>query len=475
MVDNTPMRSRTGCQTCRRRKKKCDEAHPICGGCSRNNIPCQWPNESQARLSRRPRRRVCHSGPGIPQGLSGMATVFAVPTRPVMHRILHHFTERFPVWMSISPGPRRTSFLHNVVSTAVGNALTMDCLLALSAADLSKYIVDEPELQMVASSLYGNALAGVRAAIGVPSSSGKADVIVLAVILLCVHETQNFSDTSRLLPHLNAAAFLLQRRIYLTPENVQLRVLLLEAFSYFFTLAAFSHGPSLALTPAAQVFDSIAARNYSSPRHTMLLGPSQRLIATIFRVARLAMEASYKLEGGTASQELVSIEGQLQSRQVEGGGSDDHDSVDETIFEIYRLACLVYVRQLLDRQLSHKTFELHQIVSSVIEHVLSLPDDSPSNGLIAWPLFVVGSYAVAPTHRRTIIARLRFINKSWKTDIFDHTINFLLYAWETNDSTPRTPPPNADGIPLSSAKSAEPATLVTKPTFSITQLSFILA
>ncbi|KAL4790139.1 fungal-specific transcription factor domain-containing protein [Aspergillus venezuelensis] len=458
MLDNTPMRSRTGCQTCRRRKKKCDENHPICGGCSRNNIPCRWPNESLARPSRRPRRRICHSGLGIPQGLSGMATVFAVPTRPVMHRILHHFTERFPIWMSISPGPRRTSFLHNVVSTAVGNALTMDCLLALSAADLSKYVVDEPELQMVASSLYGNALAGVRAAIGVPSSS---DVIVLAVILLCVHETQNFSDTSRLLPHLNAAAFLLQRRIFLTPENVQLRVLLVEAFSYFFALAAFSHGPSLALTPAAQVFDLITAENYSSPRYTMLLGPSQRLINTIFRVARLAMEFSYKLGGGTASQELVSIEGQLQNCQVEGGGSDDHDYVDETVFEIYRLACLVYVRQLLDPYLFHKTFELHQTVSSVIEHVLSLPDDSPSNGLIAWPLFVVGSYAGAPTHRRTIIARLRFINKSWKTDIFDHTINFLLYAWETNDST--------------FTNSAEPATLVTKPTFSITQLSFILA
>ena len=47
-----------------------------------------------------------------------------------------------------------------------------------SATDLSKYVVDEPELQMVASSLYGNALAGVRAAIAVPTSSGMLFVFL---------------------------------------------------------------------------------------------------------------------------------------------------------------------------------------------------------------------------------------------------------------------------------------------------------
>jgi uncharacterized membrane protein len=38
------VRVRTGCLTCRRRKKKCDEEHPICGGCRRNDLGCQWPD-----------------------------------------------------------------------------------------------------------------------------------------------------------------------------------------------------------------------------------------------------------------------------------------------------------------------------------------------------------------------------------------------------------------------------------------------
>ncbi|PLB50649.1 hypothetical protein P170DRAFT_353454 [Aspergillus steynii IBT 23096] len=38
------VRVRTGCWSCRRRKKKCDEVRPACGGCVRNKLSCQWPS-----------------------------------------------------------------------------------------------------------------------------------------------------------------------------------------------------------------------------------------------------------------------------------------------------------------------------------------------------------------------------------------------------------------------------------------------
>ncbi|OAP56147.1 hypothetical protein AYL99_09326 [Fonsecaea erecta] len=37
------IRTKTGCLTCRLRKKKCDEIRPTCTGCARNFIDCQWP------------------------------------------------------------------------------------------------------------------------------------------------------------------------------------------------------------------------------------------------------------------------------------------------------------------------------------------------------------------------------------------------------------------------------------------------
>ncbi|OWB53184.1 hypothetical protein B5S27_g4776 [[Candida] boidinii] len=43
-------RTKTGCFPCRRRKKKCDEAFPVCSGCSRNFLECVWPKSKDETL-----------------------------------------------------------------------------------------------------------------------------------------------------------------------------------------------------------------------------------------------------------------------------------------------------------------------------------------------------------------------------------------------------------------------------------------
>ncbi|KAL4901570.1 fungal-specific transcription factor domain-containing protein [Aspergillus multicolor] len=403
LVRQTTQRSKTGCVTCRRRKKKCDEIHPICGGCARNQLSCQWVDNVYP-ASRRPRRRAHQTrfwprGAAIPQELDGMVTVFAVPSRPILCRLLAHFTECSPLWMSISPGRRRSQFLRHVVPTALGQTLTMDCLLAVAAGDLMKYEMEEPELRMIALELYGKAVAGLRTAISEELSSSTqtcaSDDIVLAVLLLCVHETHNFSDTSRLLPHLNAAAFLLQQRICLAPPDPDLRAFLLEVFCYFFSLTAFSHGSSLIMDLAAQVLDSI---DYCTTR-SLLLGSSQKLIITIFRITRLAKDSPRM--SGTVLAELADIESQLacdtinqkslniheQSDPMPGSiGQADYSQEDRIMYELYRCACLIYVKQTIDPLMSPRAAEIQYIVNCFVAKLETLPPDSPSNGLLAWPL-----------------------------------------------------------------------------------------
>ncbi|RYP45495.1 hypothetical protein DL768_008162 [Monosporascus sp. mg162] len=41
------LRVRTGCLTCRARKKKCDEFKPACSGCKRNKLVCRWATSAQ--------------------------------------------------------------------------------------------------------------------------------------------------------------------------------------------------------------------------------------------------------------------------------------------------------------------------------------------------------------------------------------------------------------------------------------------
>jgi hypothetical protein len=41
----------SSCLTCRRRKVKCDHAHPICGACTRGSHVCTWTDQAQAQTA----------------------------------------------------------------------------------------------------------------------------------------------------------------------------------------------------------------------------------------------------------------------------------------------------------------------------------------------------------------------------------------------------------------------------------------
>ncbi|KAM4055854.1 fungal specific transcription factor [Hirsutella rhossiliensis] len=60
------IRSRSGCFTCRRRKKKCNEEKPLCSGCRRNKLDCRWPAESSSSsIARQSRDRTCSPSPSL--------------------------------------------------------------------------------------------------------------------------------------------------------------------------------------------------------------------------------------------------------------------------------------------------------------------------------------------------------------------------------------------------------------------------
>ncbi|KAI0188845.1 hypothetical protein F4808DRAFT_48392 [Astrocystis sublimbata] len=48
ITKNRKRRSRKGCASCRIRKVKCDERHPVCGGCVRLQFACDWPEPIHA-------------------------------------------------------------------------------------------------------------------------------------------------------------------------------------------------------------------------------------------------------------------------------------------------------------------------------------------------------------------------------------------------------------------------------------------
>ncbi|KPM39700.1 hypothetical protein AK830_g6877 [Neonectria ditissima] len=91
------IRSRTGCFTCRRRKKKCNEEKPVCSGCKRNKLECHWPTEPSNSSSSQKRAddAAAAAGSGALPQLSGPSSVATSsgprpPSQQQHHEHHHH-------------------------------------------------------------------------------------------------------------------------------------------------------------------------------------------------------------------------------------------------------------------------------------------------------------------------------------------------------------------------------------------------
>ncbi|KAH7022175.1 hypothetical protein EDB80DRAFT_805846 [Ilyonectria destructans] len=74
-------RVKTGCFTCRGRKKKCDEVKPLCSGCKRNKLNCRWPTSAQCtRRPHIPNKRIPQQESTSRAGTPSPDIIFCVDT-----------------------------------------------------------------------------------------------------------------------------------------------------------------------------------------------------------------------------------------------------------------------------------------------------------------------------------------------------------------------------------------------------------
>ncbi|KAE8141641.1 fungal-specific transcription factor domain-containing protein [Aspergillus pseudotamarii] len=412
-------RSRTGCLTCRRRKKKCDERQPICSGCDRNQLACEWVSNELVPRTRRSRCRRQFAVTQLPHEAQAMLNVFAVPKPGMVERLLSHFIDHSPRWLSTRTGTRRSEFLKYLLPAVSGNLQVHNCVLMIASADLAKYCRDDVEVQAVAVEYYGKAVSALQGSLNEELATMAADNLP-------------GSGDTRIVPHLNAAAALLLRRLHYTPEDLALRGFLFELFCYYFSLVAFSHGSKLSLCQASAIFSSPIVTQYLQQGNVM--GTSQRLFKCIFQISMLAEKvlSERQFHDSPARMELALLEQQLVTWQLELPTRRDTDISwlnDAITSELYRVACLIYIKKVLDTALSDHSPPIQALVLTFVEHLGHLPPDAPSNNILCWPLVVVGLSAVVCAHQRAISTRLGQIYDIWRSDILCQSAAFLRQKW----------------------------------------------
>ncbi|KAH9234082.1 hypothetical protein K456DRAFT_1805171, partial [Colletotrichum gloeosporioides 23] len=439
-------RSKTGCQQCRQRKRKCDETHPRCTSCIKRGLSCNWqpPKRRSQQIARR--RHAFNKDFAVQSEMRSLITVFALPPASVQDRLMSHFRAKSPRWLSASGGERSEDYLGLIIPVAIRNPVVLNCILALAAGDMCKYEPASSNLLGLTHGFYGQAVAGINAALskqndrsentavsshlsdGHEASSG--DDVVLAIILLCVHEAVNYTHSDRLIPHVNAVAALCSGSCEDAKTDSSLRAITIEIFCYFAALISFSHGRELKLDLASHIFNSPTV--WGNGFHgTLLVHRCREIFSTILKVSVLIKDTSLvSTVPYPVAVELRKFESQLLSlsTDAEHCAAKTHE---DTTSELYRLACLAYIKLLLTPTLSHRSLEIQLLVRRFVVELSRLPSDSPANNILCWPMVVIGLCSVMAVHRRDIGGRLRRMHEtSWRSDIVSRSAEFLSQRWK---------------------------------------------
>ncbi|KAL4786575.1 fungal-specific transcription factor domain-containing protein, partial [Aspergillus varians] len=438
-----PARSRSGCQQCRRRRRKCDEQHPCCTACLTRNLPCNWEREKTTRKHSYHRRLHQNKDFAVPEEMAPFTTIIATPTAPMVDTLMVHFSEVSPLWLTIGGRKKRSDCLDIIMPCITRSPLVLNCVLAVAAGDLSKYQPASADMATLSCGFYGQAVAGIRSALNTELvdsaslASDHADEILLAILLLCVHEVVNFTHSDRVLLHINAAALICYNRSFSAAPEPRLRRLLFELFCYIFTLTAFSHGRNLRLSLAPQIFNSPFLQG--TQEQGMLIGKSLDLFYFIFRISVIISKTSCGELDPAAILELNAIESELSGWRTSRLENEDLEGADEYITsELYRLACLIHVKKILNPQLPYQSPAIQEFLSEFISNLDRLPSDSPANSVLCWPLVVAGMAAVTARHRRLITTRLRKNHETWRSDILSKSIQLLGEKWKQENCSEGT-------------------------------------
>ncbi|KAL2823012.1 fungal-specific transcription factor domain-containing protein [Aspergillus granulosus] len=262
-------RTRAGCLTCRRRKKKCDERKPRCMACTRNQLACSWPahvdrrsisqvpvNDSEsghrpdpahAELSKNTNGSAPADDPTIVHWTPRLKTFNSLKRAgmflPESNSLLSHYLARTGSLLATAP-TGANPFLSSVVAIACNDDLVMHCVLALSGSHLGFTLGDDSgnEIHRATYKHYALALRTLQYAVG-SSVAGEDPVatmkVLLSMMLLCHYEAISGNLTGSMFAHLRASrALILQLRSHHCRQQIQstdskmLYGLILEIYSY---------------------------------------------------------------------------------------------------------------------------------------------------------------------------------------------------------------------------------------------------
>ncbi|KAJ5612851.1 hypothetical protein N7510_006045 [Penicillium lagena] len=333
--------TRSGCLTCKRRRKGCDKAKPSCNNCLKQGRQCEgygsiWveplgPSAQVFKVEGPKRRRLSASSPSTscvdpwlelqrspgsatppgwsvpssPQDLNGDPEIEIVSpmlemgdhrhsdvlaTTPRPHGYISHLSENESHYLQyhMEEGSRLLANLESdgnplrsiLIPRALSSPLLMKAVCAVSALHLANRS-QGLSAQTAAANFYGGTLRGIRTALVERPTDLLPDDAMLAVGLLCKYEVVRGSVTQWSV-HLDALQRLLVSRGGFASMDREAAEFLRGLFVYAHSMAQITNRKRITSADVSPVDDDIGI-----PRLDIYIGYTEELLKTCGRISQL--------------------------------------------------------------------------------------------------------------------------------------------------------------------------------------------
>ncbi|KAH8702888.1 putative Zn(II)2Cys6 transcription factor-like protein [Phaeosphaeriaceae sp. PMI808] len=393
-------RSRTGCLTCRTRRKRCDNRHPQCANCTRLNLTCEW--QPQRKLTIETTRSAASPSPELQISSPLRSSLDFWDVLPgdldaasERKHILQYYVQAYVPSVSIASSPANYyTSLYMPWAFQINGML--DVILAISSAQLARR-VEDPErskyLQTVSQKHENRCYKFIKDRVSQLGEPLQDAYQVIAITLILVGlEALNGNTSTRWISQLKCAQRLLNN---ISPEQSIVDCVEVDSLHRHFTYH-FASASLMARVTTTSSTASIEPNLFSVSASMMPMTTIDPLMGISYQLCDLIVRIQYVTSSNPAFPHITdasfqAIENGIMNWTYENPftlGVDLTIALDLiALAEAYRLAALI---QLYGSSSSHKS-QIPNCASRAMEFVSRIPPGSPSESSLLYPMFLAGA------------------------------------------------------------------------------------
>ncbi|KAF9691554.1 hypothetical protein EKO04_010235 [Ascochyta lentis] len=427
-------RSRTGCLTCRARRKRCDNRRPHCENCTRLNLSCEWQaqrkliQDAASNSSSSPESEVVES---VPSSL-GCWDMLPGEAGAERQHLLQYYIEKFVPSVSVATTP--TSFYTSLyMPWAFQIDGMLDAILALSSAQLARRTDDkdrEEHLRAVSLRHQRKCSGFIKDRLSPTGQPLRDTYQVVAIILLLVGlEALKGNKSTTWIQQLKCVRKILDT---LSPEQSIVDCIEVDSlhrhFTYHYAMASVMSQVSAAPPGPPYEHDLLPMCNLAMP---LTIDP---LMGIAYQLCDLISKIQYVVNPDPAFPQLTeatfnAIENGIQTWTYESPFSSGVDlpvALDLiALAESYRLAALI---QLYRNSKAH-TGLVPGCASRAMEFIVRIPAGSPAESSLLYPIFMAGAELDDDVAIEKCTKRLKDISERNRYENIDSVQKVLKEVW----------------------------------------------